>query len=392
MKKIIVLGDKMKIKKVLIENIGNISSIIIPFGEGINVICGKNGIGKSTIINCLTEPFFTQEQAVGRKFNTEIGAIEVFLDNTSSRRVIYKGNERNQNYAYDHNPRDLIKFTTKRSIDYRRLESIRSGPNLVSIGNLPKMRSEITDADFKNWLIHRYFTAGRPEMLKGARGENFELMLEAFSVIDPNISFQSADSDRNEVIVKDRGNQVVFEFLSEGFKAILFILLGMIQEIEMRFDYEMAANKFEGTILIDEIDLHLHPTWQREIVRVLRAMFPKTQFILTTHSPSVLQDLDSSEIIPLDMAEDYNVRIKQLNLSKYGLKGWSLEEILSDVMGVEDSKSDLYRNVLKEFETGLTNEDVDQVKKTYKKLDKMLHPQNPMRQILSIQMVGLEDD
>ncbi|MFJ5476950.1 AAA family ATPase [Enterococcus faecium] len=62
--------------------------------------------------------------------------------------------------------------------------------------------------------------------------------------------------------------------------------------------------------MIDEVDMHLHPAWQREIVRTLKETFPNAQFIITTHSPSVLQDLESDEIIPLEIDEKNNVKIK----------------------------------------------------------------------------------
>ena len=49
-----------------------------------------------------------------------------------------------------------------------------------------------------------------------------------------------------------------------------------------------------GIILIDEIDLHMHPAWQRRILSVLRTLFPNVQFIITTHSPQILGEVDRS--------------------------------------------------------------------------------------------------
>lgn len=56
---------------------------------------------------------------------------------------------------------------------------------------------------------------------------------------------------------------------------------------------------FDGIIMIDEIDIHLHPQWQAKIVNVLKETFPNAQIIATTHSPSVLQTAKAEEIIPL---------------------------------------------------------------------------------------------
>lgn len=61
-----------------------------------------------------------------------------------------------------------------------------------------------------------------------------------------------------------------------------------------------AVRETEGIVLIDELDMHLHPTWQRRIVADLKSAFPKIQFIATTHSPFIVQSLKSYEIINLD--------------------------------------------------------------------------------------------
>ena len=61
-----------------------------------------------------------------------------------------------------------------------------------------------------------------------------------------------------------------------------------------------AVKKTEGIVLIDEIDMHLHPKWQQKIVSDLKTTFPKIQFIITTHSPFIVQSLKADEILNLD--------------------------------------------------------------------------------------------
>jgi predicted ATP-binding protein involved in virulence len=56
-----------------------------------------------------------------------------------------------------------------------------------------------------------------------------------------------------------------------------------------------------AVVLIDELDLHLHPTWQRALIPALKSTFPNIQFIVTTHSPLVLSGLEPDEIIRLDL-------------------------------------------------------------------------------------------
>jgi hypothetical protein len=62
---------------------------------------------------------------------------------------------------------------------------------------------------------------------------------------------------------------------------------------------EVHTTEMEGLVLLDEIDLYLHPLWQATFVTALRRVFPKMQFIATTHSPVVLADLAPDEIVRL---------------------------------------------------------------------------------------------
>jgi len=76
-------------------------------------------------------------------------------------------------------------------------------------------------------------------------------------------------------------------------------------------------------VLIDELDLHLHPTWQRRVVEHLRVAFPNMQFVGTTHSPFVVQTLRQGELISLDSQP----------IMETGNLG--IESIASGIMGVE---------------------------------------------------------
>jgi predicted ATP-binding protein involved in virulence len=61
-----------------------------------------------------------------------------------------------------------------------------------------------------------------------------------------------------------------------------------------------ALTRTPGVVLIDEIDLHLHPTWQQVVLENLRTIFPNLQFIATTHSPFIVQTLRDGELVPLE--------------------------------------------------------------------------------------------
>ncbi|MFN6393766.1 MAG: AAA family ATPase [Aphanizomenon sp.] len=98
------------------------------------------------------------------------------------------------------------------------------------------------------------------------------------------------------------GRTLPFNILSDGVKN----MIGMVADIAYRcvtlnpqFDGE-AARLTPGIVLIDEIDLHLHPKWQRRVVEDLKRTFPKIQFFATTHSEHIVQSLRDGELIDLN--------------------------------------------------------------------------------------------
>lgn len=401
MTKIVISGDKMKINNLHITNVGNISELNLNFNPTMNVICGTNGIGKTTILNSIAACFSSAGNSLKKKFGSEIGMVDIMVDNQNFNQtglsIVVDAVRPLEKYSLRTREkelyRELINFSIARSIDYKELANLSKYPEREYWDSTDITKSGLTDNQLKNWLVNRYMASGHWDDLEFYEQENFKLMKKVFSIINPDIEFKKADARNFEVLLNDRGNEVYFEFESAGYKAIVFILLGIISEIEFRMlDNKKPAKEFDGVILIDEVDMHLHPAWQREVIRALKETFPNAQFIITTHSPSVLQDLKSDEIIPLEIDDKNNVKIKKLNLSEYGLKGWTLEEILSDVMGVEYINSNLYKKTMEEFEIALEISNLGSLKEAYNKLDMMLHPQNPLRQILSIQMVGIEDD
>lgn len=109
------------------------------------------------------------------------------------------------------------------------------------------------------------------------------------------------------------------------------------------------------------------------------------------YSPSVLQTLSPEEIIPLGIDEEGNVFRKDLSLGKYGLQGWTIEEILHDIMDMPETTSKIFEKVKSDFDVAMDAEDKINIKKNYDILQEMLHWDNPLKKLLEIQMIGMEE-
>ena len=92
-------------------------------------------------------------------------------------------------------------------------------------------------------------------------------------------------------------------WLSQGYQAVISLVADIIGNVWLEAGEEIALEDMEGIVLVDELDLHLHPTWQTNVVAGLKATFPRMQFIVTTHSPLVLAGCRADEVWMLEQDE-----------------------------------------------------------------------------------------
>jgi predicted ATP-binding protein involved in virulence len=132
-------------------------------------------------------------------------------------------------------------------------------------------------------------------------------------------------------IVFENKTEVPFHFLSDGYRNLLAIFADLAYRcVTLNPHFGKEANlKSEGVVLIDELDLHLHPAWQQDIVKKLKKSFPKIQFVATTHSPFILQEMEDNEVYKINSSAD------KILYPLKGLNRLSVEDIAEDVQGVE---------------------------------------------------------
>ena len=103
---------------------------------------------------------------------------------------------------------------------------------------------------------------------------------------------------RNPVVRFDDGHAAPWSELSDGYHAFIALVADIARRAVMlnQFDGADAPKRVEGVVLIDELDLHLHPRWQRVALPSLRAAFPKLQLVITTHSSQVLSSAENRQV------------------------------------------------------------------------------------------------
>lgn len=147
------------------------------------------------------------------------------------------------------------------------------------------------------------------------------------------------------VIFKTPYGWVRLQDLSLGYKTLIAWTVDFAARMFDRYPGSQNPLAEPAVCLVDEIDLHLHPTWQRKLIGYLTELFPNTQFIVTAHSPLIVQAAANANIVVLRREGDHVV----IDNSVESLKGWSVDQILtSDLYGLVSERPPEYDAMLTE--------------------------------------------
>ncbi|MDR1023551.1 MAG: AAA family ATPase [Prevotellaceae bacterium] len=245
--------------------------------------------------------------------------------------------------------------------------------------------------NFEDWLFQLDYAAKN----KQQRAKDRLTLLKSVIISDifPEINdmrFVSDEKLSNYIEFKTKDGWYKFAALGYGYQATLSWMCDFCKKMFDRYPDSEQPLREPAALLVDELDLHLHPQWQRTIIKYLSDIFPATQFIVTTHSPFIIQSMQRVNLYTLQRDGDHTL------VRHYGMRsflGWRIEEILSEIIGLEDNiQTDTYQALMKQFSDALSEEDYRQGKQAYDGLMNILHPQSMERKLLDIQLSQLIPD
>lgn len=143
------------------------------------------------------------------------------------------------------------------------------------------------------------------------------------------------DNDSFIVLTEKKSGKVAFlHQLSSGYMSIVSIVADLACRMAKTNPYLDNPLESKGIVIIDEIDLSLHPRWQQRVLGDLQRVFPNIQFIVSTHSPLVLTTVHPENIVRLVRMEDGDIEAqygKDLGISTYGADAMRLMRYFMDV-------------------------------------------------------------
>lgn len=233
------------------------------------------------------------------------------------------------------------------------------------------------------WLAYQDYVAYQEKQ----ESPVFRAVLSAMQKMVERATDVRFDAKRLEIVVEFEGGAVhPFAHLSDGQRNMLALagdIAMRMARLNPQFDADVLK-KTPGVVLIDELDLHLHPRWQRHVVEDLRRTFPKVQFVTTTHSPQIISEVQPESVMILTKDGDRLIAYKAHQA--YGLDTNGVLQRLMDDPGRPLPAQEKIDQVDDAIEEG----DLDQARDLVEDLRRMLHGDDPEVVRLDTSIYALE--
>ncbi|MEI7869867.1 MAG: TIR domain-containing protein [Candidatus Methylumidiphilus sp.] len=376
-----------------LENIrcfGTKQSLDLSDGKGMpakwNVILGENGIGKTTLLQVLANmeimDQWATEEILTKSFETFLRtgsndlrvnlclAINMTLNNSSSKsekiNISYtltpKGIKASNYVPY--NSIIFYAYGANRRLSKNRLGSISND----TTASLFYEQTELLNAE--EFLLQMDYTASKQSKYQKKQQRNFELIKNILinllpQVSDIRISIPDSMTSTPRAEFKTPDGWLRLDALSLGYKTMIAWMVDLAAHMFQRYPDSPNPIAEPAVVLIDEIDLHLHPKWQRTIMAYLSERFVNTQFIVTAHSPLIVQAAENANIAVLKREGDQVV----IHQQPQDVKGWRIDQLLtSDLFDLPSARSPHYETLLEHrrhilSKAELTEDDQAELKK-----------------------------
>jgi ABC-type arginine transport system ATPase subunit len=157
-------------------------------------------------------------------------------------------------------------------------------------------------AQLEQWIVNLDHLRARAKADRGEAYPLWDMLIEGLDALLAPVRFEGIDEALQARFRTPTGS-VSLASLSDGFRSVFVIVAELVLRLSLATEDPYAALDQPAVCLIDEIDAHLHPRWQTQIVRGLQKLFPRVQFIATTHSPYVVASVEPHEVFQLGEIE-----------------------------------------------------------------------------------------
>jgi len=361
----------MYIESIKLENIRSIEKLEITFpkeGAGWHVFIGDNGSGKSTLLKAISAKLIGSNEINGiypvwqdwLKKGKSKGSIDIKLTSIQQNLIVL---EKDKNGIILSSFYESVKSENLFSAGYgpfRRLSGGDEKRNKIAL-SLPKASAHLSifgeEAALTNamdWIVE----LDRKRIKETYENKNIKSESQAIfdglksfinhsNLLPHNTKFEKVDVDGNVLFIDGNKNEISVLQLSDGYRSVLSMMFDLIRQMLQMYGHENVFENsnlgiptidIKGVVLIDEVDTHLHPSWQTKIGSWFTTFFPNIQFIVTTHSPLICRASEKGSIWQL-AAPGSSEKSKEITgvIKERLLFGNILDAYGTEVFGLETS-------------------------------------------------------
>lgn len=201
---------------------------------------------------------------------------------------------------------------------------------------------DVSLCNAEEWLLQADYAAvkSKDKNLAARRDTVRDLLIDLLpDVTEIRIETSKQNGGRTWVEFKTPYGWSTLQHLGLGYRTLMAWMVDLASRMFERYPDSKAPLAERAVVLVDEIDLHLHPKWQRSLQSYLTQRFPNTQFICTAHSPLVVQAVEDANIVLLRREGDHVV----IDNNPVNVDGWRVDQILtSELFGLPSARPPKY--------------------------------------------------
>lgn len=287
--------EQIFINNIHIDKVRHLSGIDIPVTKAGNmrhlILTGKNGSGKTSLLQALRdylEAASTGDYPIALKSNGLVVTFNVSEENLQSR--------------FENGKYVLAYYSASRAFSAEEPKSIEKVKLKTTYGIDESPRNKFLKYMLDQKMVQALaLSDGNKEKAKTLQ-KWFDQIQNILRQIYEDDSIElKFDEDTFQFIIYEKGREPFdFNEASDGFSAILDIVVDLMMRLQGQSAKRLLKYDKPGIVLIDEIENHLHLQMQRNVLKFLTELFPNVQFIVSTHSPFVLNSIDNVTIYDLE--------------------------------------------------------------------------------------------
>lgn len=207
-----------------------------------------------------------------------------------------------------------------------------------------RLRYERIAGLFENHISLIPLASWLPSFRKENPGRHKQVINLINRLLPEGASFEG-EFEQGEYLFEINGTKAPFGALSDGYRAYIGWIADLLYHICMGAPKGAKLVENRGIVLVDEIDLHLHPEWQRSVIETVSKTLPNLQFVFTSHSPIVAGSLQKENIFVMEPTADGASVVKQYDEEIYGRTAEQV--LLSSYFNLDTTRAEPFEDELK---------------------------------------------